>query len=126
MDSEIPKWRSPSHSGWGLLTCHPRSLQRFGDREVLCCQVRLEGQFWNRTQVAAGDFGELSGDYDLQLSQVMISIERLVSATEALAKWLADYEPFSMRLTEDSGQTLSMTIGPDPRLISTQHKPALV
>jgi len=114
------KFHIPSNSGTDTITF---SLLQSVAKANSIWKVEFITLFENRS--AAADRRAVV-EHKITLEQVMLEYASINSLKISMQQWMIDFEPFALRLSSTPGQELSLYLGPDPDLLSSNRKPALV
>jgi hypothetical protein len=117
------RWSLSSSSGRNDINC--TFLRRSEKPDALLCQIQVTGEFWQRRVKQQPT--DLTSDFEVVLSQVLVDIDALKSLREKLVEWQVNPSSFSVELGIQSGgdQRLSFSIGQEKTLIYSADKPAV-
>lgn len=116
-------WLIHAASGRQHILC--RSLGRWRDPDILCCEFQVESEFWDRCDAVPQ--AALVPDFGVALPQVLISMAMLRKLEAHLDDWMQSRTFFDCQIcTEALGdQTLMVSVGTRAGVISSVEKPTL-
>jgi hypothetical protein len=113
-----------SADGWSSLTFEFKGELSTEEGGIVISTIRGHGKFWDRQQsMTTRALGELVPDYELYLSQVILSEERLRQCREHVEQWLSNPLEFELQLSATSEPLVTLFIGVREDFISKVDRP---
>jgi hypothetical protein len=122
-DHDSAIWTIDAASGWQHVQC--RSLGVWHGSGILCCDLRLRGEFWDRRKALAQ--AGIVPDFHVTLPQILMSVSALNQLRAHLDDWIGSKFGFDCQICPVGvgDQALMISVGARDDLINSSDKPVL-